>query len=297
MSSCITVIAGFTTPTTPQDLKVFIRKFLKRKSEQFPLITFVYMEVSDSDRNTLNILRGNLSDYPRIYHIRGGNNIMVAVDSANEETITESFKQVEKLYIDEMKAFRQHMKNKTKNNNNPHINNDDEKIESCDDNDKLISDDSDDVNNKPVVQPSKKQVNSKQVQVKNITTKNIPNNNPKTQKNVPRMNNDEEEEYHLVSNDQAPTNQNQSDPVSENQNQSDPVLENQNQSDPILEKKKNLEKLVLLNKKCNEMKLGMVKEIARRKKIEGTIDKKNEAEKKNDDGKEYRKSLRKTIKN
>jgi hypothetical protein len=255
MSSCVTVIAGFTTPYTPQKLKVYIRKFLKRKSENYPLITFVYMEVSDADRKTLNILKGGIDDYPRIYHIRGGNNIMVEVNAANEETISASFKQVEKLYVDEMKAFQQHIKNKN-------ISDTDEKIDSNDD--QIISDDPDE--------------ESEHVQILKKSQKNT-----KTNKKLQTSNN---EQYNI--------NQQDNNLITQNETQNDQTPEQQ--IDPVLEKKKNLEKLVLLNKKCDELKLNMVKEIAKRKKMEVIIDKKNDDEKKNDDGKEYRKSLRKTLK-
>ena len=282
MGSCVTVIAGFTTPSTSKNLKIFIRKFLKRKAEQFPLITFVYMEVSDADRNTLNILKGSLSDYPRIYHIRGGNNITVEVKTANEETITESFKQVEMFYIDEMKAFQQHMKNKSKSDYK--INNDNESDEKIDSADQITSDDFDDDNDNDNDNDGKHV--SPKTQIKKITTKN--NQKPPS---------------HNINNKNKTNNNKQIDSDQNDNNISADVEEKHVQTpqtqpkpDPALEKKKNLEKLVLLNKKCDELKLDMVREIAKRKKIEIALDKKNDEEKKDDGGKEYRKSLRKTIK-
>lgn len=266
MSSCVTVIAGFTTLTTPQNLKVFIRKFLKRKSESFPLITFVYMEISDADRKTLNILKGGIKDYPRVYHIRGGNNIMVQVNAANEETIIESFNQVEKLYIDEMKVFQQHLKNKQNK-----INESDEKIDSNDD--QIISDDPDEEDDE--FDNLQKQPQDSQKQIQKQPQKQLQQKQSQPNKPVKKsgLNNNDNEQ--LDSNVTSHVEQ---------------------QIDPVVEKKKNLEKLVLLNKKCDELKLNMVKDIAKRKKMEIIIDKKNDAEKKDDDGKEYRKSLRKTAK-
>ena len=102
VSSHITIIIGFTLPSTPQKLKIIIRKFLKQKSISYPTLTFVYMVVSDKDRNTLSILKGDDCDYPKIYHIRDGKNILVEVLSATQETINESFNSVEKYYIDEI---------------------------------------------------------------------------------------------------------------------------------------------------------------------------------------------------
>src|SRR5437868_4871375 len=99
MGSCVTVILGFTLPETSDELKIAVRKFLKRKSESFQLITFVYMEVSEAQRQKLNILKGEIEDYPKIYHIRGGNTILLTLLSANKETMNESFEAVEDHYI------------------------------------------------------------------------------------------------------------------------------------------------------------------------------------------------------
>ena len=106
MESCLTVIMGFTLPQTPKETKIMIRKFLKRKAEIFPFITFVYMEVSDKDRLFLNILKGGDEEYPKIYHIRNGNIVLVRVDAANIQSINETFNEVEKYYIKEMSQIQ-----------------------------------------------------------------------------------------------------------------------------------------------------------------------------------------------
>ncbi len=102
MESCLTVIMGFTLPQTPKETKIMIRKFLKRKAEIFPLITFVYMQVSQKDRLFLNILKGDDDEYPKFYHIRNGNIVLVHIDAANIKSINETFNEVEKYYIKEM---------------------------------------------------------------------------------------------------------------------------------------------------------------------------------------------------
>ena len=68
--------------------------------------------------------------------------------------------------------------------------------------------------------------------------------------------------------------------------------QNKIHNDPIIEKKKNMEKLILLNKKRDDMKIDLVKEITKRKKIEVKLEKKTN-ENKNDEDKNYRKNLRK----
>lgn len=102
MQTCVTVIVGFTLPETPRETKIMIRKFLKNKAKIFKLITFIYMEVTDEDRNTLSILKGDKSEFPKIFHIRDGNKIFVSVNSADQESIYQSFSEVENYYLEEM---------------------------------------------------------------------------------------------------------------------------------------------------------------------------------------------------
>ena len=116
METRLTVILGFTIPHTPDKMKIIIRRFLKRKSEIFPLITFIYMEVLDNDRSSLNILKGEPEDYPKIYHIRGGNNILVSVQAATEETLNESFEAAEPFYLKEMNEKENNSEEETKKN-------------------------------------------------------------------------------------------------------------------------------------------------------------------------------------
>lgn len=106
VGTCVTVILGFTTPETPSERKIMVRKFLKRKAEQFPLIKFVYMEVSDEDRKTLSILGGSVKDYPKIHHIRDGRNCLIEISNADEESMNDSFKAVEHIYIAERRLFQ-----------------------------------------------------------------------------------------------------------------------------------------------------------------------------------------------
>lgn len=256
MESCVTVILGFTTPETPKDLKVLIRKFLKRKAERFPLITFVYMEVSDRDRQTLNILRGEPKDYPKIYHIRGGNNILVAVESADEEKINESFAAAEQFYVKEMKAFQKKIKEENTKGNTS---------------DTPISDKRDDDDDFEI----------------SISDEDKPKN-PITKSSQKQNNKQPEQDEQDVENSQNGQNKQNSMAIQPE--------ESLTQLNPVMEKKKNLEKLVLLNKTSDNMKLDLIKNVAKRKKLESVVEKKKEEEKKVDDGKEYRKSVRKTTK-
>jgi hypothetical protein len=165
MESNITVILGLTCNSTDSKTKVMIRKFLKRKSEKFSLITFIYMNVSEEYRQkgSLNILKGD--NYPKVYHIRNSNQVLVSVEDADYEGIYESFNQVEKYYLQEMKEFK----------------------------------------NKEVLDNGEKKIQ---------------------------------------------------------------VLEPEQYIDPKIEKQKQLEKLVYLNSRYDNMKLDLIKEIRRRKKLE-----------------------------
>ena len=97
----MTVILGLVLPSTDNKTKVMIRKFLKRKSEKFPLLTFVYMEVSNKDRvSSLNILQGDDDDYPKVYHIRGGNNFFVEVPAATKTKLTKVLKQFKNIIFE-----------------------------------------------------------------------------------------------------------------------------------------------------------------------------------------------------
>ena len=235
MKTRVTVILGLTTPHTSKELKVIVRKFLKRKSEIFPLITFVYMEVSDDDRQTLNILRGNIASYPKIYHIRDGNNIILTLESATEDDIYESFGEVEHLYINEMNQF---------NNKNNTGKNTGKNKEADNDTEISIKDDSENPGQEQRHDQTKVQTQT-QAQTQGSVNMKIP-----------------------TETETAPIN-------------------------PQIEKKKNIEKLILLNKKSNELVDNFIDDISKRKKMEEHILKKNPVVDKETAAKEYRKSLRK----
>ncbi len=233
MSTSETLVMGFTVPETSNELKNVVRKFLKRKSEIFKLITFVYMEVSESDRCVLNILKGSENTFPKIFHIRNGKDILVSVQAANSDTIKESFKAVEKYYIEEMKNFQKEYSEMKKI-----------QIEEN-------SSDSD-----------KKNIKSSKLQQ---------DNNEKTANWVTGLTPDEYCE--------------------QKQEDGDEQLD---KNDPVLEKKINLEKLVHVNKTYDEMKINLLHNITKRKKIECENNKKKEEDdKKKDDGTEYRKLRKK----
>lgn len=140
IESNVTVILGLTTCRTTDNEKIMIRKFLKRKSELFPMLTFVYMEVSDA------ILRGNVPGiikkhkdmYPVVYHIRDGNQILVEIEKADYDAVYGSFNDVEGYYIREYREYQDLMRKKHNNQNTP---NSDTELDDIPDNSSYIDQD------------------------------------------------------------------------------------------------------------------------------------------------------------
>lgn len=244
MESNVTVVLGLTCSETSGKAKVMIRKFLKRKSEKFPLVTFVYMEVSDNDRNngTLNILKGN--SYPKVYHIRNSNQLLVRVEEADYEGIYESFAKVEQYYVAEMKEFQQRMQNQNNETDDEATGDEDEISE--DDQDKVIETD----------QGKKKKTKGKQ-KTKSGTMDSAQQNQS--------MNNGSQDMGTTVN--------------------------------PVLEKKKNLEKLVYLNNQYDNMKIDLIKEIKRRKKLEAFQKEKKKKSSSDDDEKSKSKERKRRRRN
>ena len=106
VSSNMTVIIGLVCPNTMNKNKVFIKKFLKRKSEKFPQIQFVFIDLTKEQiANTkLAIVSHDYEDYPLIYHIRDGNKILCEVKQADEISAKESFAEIEPYYKKEMES-------------------------------------------------------------------------------------------------------------------------------------------------------------------------------------------------
>ena len=114
----VTVVVGVTIPDTDKDLKIFIRKFLKRQSERFHLITFVYIDIPDELRGQLNILSGSDEDFPKVVHIRDGNGILAMVTGATPEMIIKNFGEVDALYTREMNEVEEYINKNKKTDNN-----------------------------------------------------------------------------------------------------------------------------------------------------------------------------------
>ena len=116
VSENLTVIIGFICPSTSKSERIMVKKFLKRKSELFPLIQFVYMELTENQIETtrLDIIDQDMDVYPMIYHIRDGNKVLCEIKSADQEAIYEAFDEVAPYYKAEMEEFARSVKDKKK---------------------------------------------------------------------------------------------------------------------------------------------------------------------------------------
>lgn len=110
--SNMTVIIGMTCDSTPTASKYMIKRFLKRKSEMFPLIQFVYMDLSSAQvaKANLSIVSNDIDEYPIVHHIRDGNNIVCTVPCASEQDVYDSFDELAVYYKKEMKEFQKKVK-------------------------------------------------------------------------------------------------------------------------------------------------------------------------------------------
>jgi len=96
------IILACTLKSTPNDTKIYIRKWLKTTSKKFSNILFLYFCASTKDLGKMSLLPDDVNGYPFIYHIVDVKNILVKVNNANSETIRDSFDQVKEYYIKDM---------------------------------------------------------------------------------------------------------------------------------------------------------------------------------------------------
>ena len=85
---------------TDESLKKNIRKFIKRKSEIYENITFLYYAVRETDFNRISIISGNKSEYPKMCHIYNVTELLMEINSIDSADVLESsFKKLNDYYI------------------------------------------------------------------------------------------------------------------------------------------------------------------------------------------------------
>jgi hypothetical protein len=114
VSKNLTVVIGMICSTTSNESKIMVKKFLKRKAELFPLVQFVFINLSDEQiqHTKLEIVSDDYDLYPLIYHIRDGNKIACKVENADYESTYGSFNQIAPYYTKDMEHYTQTLKAK-----------------------------------------------------------------------------------------------------------------------------------------------------------------------------------------
>ena len=92
------IIVGIVLETTPKDIQVKIKKFLKAKSQHFVNMKFLFFKANQTDLGKISLLDKDESQYPYIYHIFDTSNIFIKVNCANEQTMIEAFNAGETYY-------------------------------------------------------------------------------------------------------------------------------------------------------------------------------------------------------
>jgi len=78
--------------TTEEEVKRMIKKFVKRKSEQFQGATFLYYAVRKQDFKKISFLTDNVDEYPKMCHIFNINELLSEVRAIdNTEILERSF--------------------------------------------------------------------------------------------------------------------------------------------------------------------------------------------------------------
>jgi hypothetical protein len=85
-------ILVITLDTTPDNIKIYMRRWLKNKSKEFPNILFLYFCANSNDikESNLSLISKNINGYPYVYHILNAKKILVEVENANIETIKQT---------------------------------------------------------------------------------------------------------------------------------------------------------------------------------------------------------------
>lgn len=89
-------------------IKSMIRKFIKKKSQKYLNLTFIYYVVQKDDLGKINpILGTDLSKYPKMYHIFDVEDILGCVESIdNDECLDDLFSNLEdKFYNRDLRDF------------------------------------------------------------------------------------------------------------------------------------------------------------------------------------------------
>jgi hypothetical protein len=111
------IIIGIVLETTPKQAQIEIKKFLKEKARLFPNMKFLFFKANLNDLGKISLLENDETQYPFIYHIYDTTNIFIKVNSANYQTINESFKAGEQYYKKDLEKYLSSENPQTQQNN------------------------------------------------------------------------------------------------------------------------------------------------------------------------------------
>lgn len=110
VSKNLTVIIGMLCPSNTKEDMFMIKKFLKSKAKLYPLIQFIYMNLTEKqikeNKQKLSLISDDYDDYPMIYHVRDGNKILCSAKGVDTEIAYESFASIAPYYHNDMEEFK-----------------------------------------------------------------------------------------------------------------------------------------------------------------------------------------------
>jgi hypothetical protein len=101
-------ILAITFESTPDNMKIYMRRWLKQKSKEFPNIMFAYFCADKNDVKTsnLDLISKDIGGYPYVYHIVDTKKILVKVENVDVESINSSFDTVKHYYIKDLQEHK-----------------------------------------------------------------------------------------------------------------------------------------------------------------------------------------------
>lgn len=107
------IVLSLVLKTTPSEIRSIIKKFIKRKAENFPNVMFLFYTVQPQDIGKISFIKGTKDSYPMMCHIKTSTNeVMTYLEGIDGiEPIDKCWEMVEKHFI-------VNLKNKQKNKQN-----------------------------------------------------------------------------------------------------------------------------------------------------------------------------------
>jgi hypothetical protein len=96
-NSC--VVLTLVLVNTDDKIKSLLRKYIKKKSLEFPNVMFLYYAVRDSDFSRGISYLDNKEKFPKMLHIRNFTELLIELETINDlELVNTSFEKLKELY-------------------------------------------------------------------------------------------------------------------------------------------------------------------------------------------------------